>query len=583
MSNSSYALDITSTWVDNFAKALASGEISNVLSCILPDGWLRDILVFTWAHRSLHGHEKISAYLNSDSNNKVISAKISNISLDTREFLTPEYESVAGTVTSGFLFSTSVGTGCGYVHLLPDAQGVWKALSVLMMLDELYGHPEDGPELGVYGEHTLAWEEVVKKRREDIEADPHVLIIGAGQTGLTVAARFRQMNLPTLVVESNPRVGDNWRTRYPTLTLHTPRSHFNLLYQQYPSNWPIFASRDKVANWLEHYAINQDMHVWTNSRPTGIPTYDPETKKWTIVIDHQGTSTTLHPIHIVCTTGVLGAPRIPAIEDRDVFMGTVLHASKYGGGKSYKGKRVIVVGAGNTSADICQDLVVQGAESVTMVQRSSTCVVAKHPGVTNAILSIWPEGVPSEISDFKFFSIPLPLRMKMASAHAVELAEAEREMHEGLRKAGLDVNMGQDGSGQFPMVFQRFGGYWIDVGCAELIISGRVKVKQGVELQRYLSDGVVFTDGSKLDADVVIYATGYHNIRDTIKGMFGEAIMERTSQIWGLDEEGELNGCFKPSGYPGLWFGGGDLTISRILSKRMGLEMQAMQLGLVNQ
>ncbi len=246
MSNSSYALDIASTWVDNFAKALASGEISNVLSCILPDGWLRDILVFTWANRSLHGHEKISAYLNSDGNNKVISAKISNIALDTREFLTPEYASVAGTVTSGFLFSISVGTGRGYVHLLPDAQGVWKALSVIMMLDELYGHPEEGPELGVYGEHTLAWEEVDKKRKEDIEADPHVLIstsvwcmlcigvlmtnllkVGAGQSGLTVAARFRQMNLPTLVVESNPRVGDNWRARYPTLTLHTPRSHFN--------------------------------------------------------------------------------------------------------------------------------------------------------------------------------------------------------------------------------------------------------------------------------------------------------------------------------------------------------------------
>ncbi|KAK0482195.1 hypothetical protein IW261DRAFT_1417804 [Armillaria novae-zelandiae] len=438
MSKPSYALDIASTWVDNFAKALASGEIRQRR---------------------------------------------------------------------------------GYVHLLPDAQGVWKALSVFMMLDELYGHPEDGPELGLYGEHTLAWEELVLVK-----------------AGLTLAARFRQMGLPTLVVESNQRVGDNWRARYPTLTLHTPRSHYNFLYHPYPSNWPIFASRDKVANWMEHYAINQD-----SARVDKLSAY------W---YSHDA-PTTLHPTHIVCATGILGAPRIPAIEDRDVFMGTVLHAEKYGGGKSYKGKRVIVIGAGNTSADICQDLVVQGAESVTMVQRSSTCVVG-HTGCTNALLSLWPEGVPSEISDFKFLSIPMPLRIKMASAHAVEMAEAEREMHEGLRKAGLDINMGEDGSGQFPMVFQRFGGYWIDVGCAELIISGRVKVKQGVELQRYLSDGVVFTDGSKLDADVVIYATGYHNIRDTLKDVFGEAITERTGPIWGLDEEGELNGCFKPSGHPGF-------------------------------
>ncbi|KAK0454074.1 FAD/NAD-P-binding domain-containing protein [Desarmillaria tabescens] len=583
MSTSACASDIASNWIDDFSKALASGETCNVLSCILPDGWLRDILVFTWANRSLQGHEKISSYLNSDGNNRVVSAKISNVALETKEFLTPEYASATGSVASGFTFSTSVGTGCGYVHLFPDAQGVWKALSVLMMLDELYGHPEDGPELGVYGEHTLAWEDVHKKRRESVEANPHVLIIGAGQTGLTIAARFRQMNLPTLVIESNPHVGDNWRARYPTLTLHTPRTHFQFLYHQYPTNWPIYASRNKVANWLEHYAINQDMHVWTNSRPTGVPTYDPETKKWTIVINHQGVPTTLHPTHIVCASGILGAPRIPAIEDRDVFKGTVLHAEKYGGGKSYKGKRVIVVGAGNTSADICQDLVTQGAESVTMVQRSSTCVVAKHPGFTNGLLNLWPEGVPHEISDLKFLSIPLPLRMKMASARAGELAEAEREMHDGLRKAGLDVNMGQDGSGQFPMVFQRLGGYWIDVGCAELIISGSVKVKQGVELQRYLSDGVVFTDGSKLDADVVIYATGYHNIRDSLKNVFGGVITERVGQIWGLDEEGELNGCFKPSGHPGLWFGGGDISLCRIFSKRMALEVKAIQLGLVNQ
>lgn len=571
--------NIAASWLENFSKFSELGDVDGIVSCFLPDGWLRDVLIFNWSNRTFIGQQKIKDHLAAN----FAAAKISDLALDKRQYFTPELAHVTPTqtaVASGFTFSTVTGIARGYFHLLPDAQGVWKALAVFMILDEIHGHPEEGPELGIYGDHTLSWDEVHRKRRESVEKDPYVLIIGAGQTGLILAARFQQMNMPTLVVESHARVGDNWRVRYPTLTLHSPRSQFQLLYQPYPKNWPIYASRDKVASWLEQYASSQDLSIWTNSRTSGTPTYDPETKKWTVVIDHAGTPTTVHPTHVVTAFGILGAPLVPHVDDREVFEGRTLHAADYPGGKPFVGKRVIVVGAGNSGADICQDLVTQGAQSVTIVQRSSTCVVAKHPNYTNNLLKVWPDGVPVEVCDFKFQALPLLLRKRIAASQADAIAAAEKDLHDGLRKAGLHINMGDDGSGQFPMVFEKSGGFWIDVGCAGLITSGEVKVKHGVEVKRYLNKGVVFTDGSMLDADVVIYATGYHNVKETIKSIFGEEVVKPTGEIWGLDEEGELKGCYKPSGYPGLWFAGGELGNSRFLSKRMALEMKAIQLGL---
>lgn len=171
----------------------------------------------------------------------------------------------------------------------------------------------------------------------------------------------------------------------------------------------------------------------------------------------------MHPAHIVLATGTLGAPHIPDVADRDMFQGAALHASEYNGGDIYSGKRAVVVGAGNTSADICQDLVSRGAQSVTMVQRSSTCVVTAK-SVGERMGRVWPEGVPTEICDIKFSAMPVALMRKMGIANEDKEWAMEAEMYDGLRKAGLKLNMGTDGAGQYILVFERFGGkYCFDV------------------------------------------------------------------------------------------------------------------------
>jgi cation diffusion facilitator CzcD-associated flavoprotein CzcO len=207
---------------------------------------------------------------------------------------------------------------------------------------------------------------------------------------------------------------------------------------------------------LEQYAESDDLVIWTNSRPLPTPTYDPVSKRWTVVIDREGTHVTIRPAHIVVAAGTLGAPRYPVVRDPGRVKGITLHAGYYRGGAPFAGKRVVVIGAGNSAADICQDMSFHGAQSVTMVQRSSTCVVSSAVARV-AMEQMWPPNVPTDVADFKQNAVPLLLMKRILRAHEADLWEAEKETHRGLREAGLKLNMG-DGSGAYALMFERFGG-----------------------------------------------------------------------------------------------------------------------------
>ena len=212
-----------------------------------------------------------------------------------------------------------------------------------------------------------------------------------------------------------------------------------------------------MAAWLESYAVNQDLVVWMKSQPVCPPTYDPEKKLWTVTVDHDGEEVVLHPAHIVVATGFLAGPRTPELPGRDLFGGVTIHSVQFKGPKEFEGKDVVVVGAGNTGIDVCQDLTVGGAKSVTMIQRSSTCVVSRA-NVGKELAEAWPPGVPVEVGDFKFASVPLGFIKKMMISHQSETWAAEQELHAKLKKGGLNLNIGPDGQGQFLLVFERGGG-----------------------------------------------------------------------------------------------------------------------------
>ncbi|KAH8113515.1 dimethylaniline monooxygenase [Phellopilus nigrolimitatus] len=572
------SFDIATSWITALNNAVAHLDAGAFTACIAHDGWLRDLLVFAPDLRTHRGYEAIHSHLE----NTLAQAQISNLVLDDSPYGKPkasEFGPGMPIVETAFNFETPKATGKGYVRILPPSEGeAPTALCLMMMLSDWKGHEEIDHESGVFEGHNLSWQEVRDRRRAEIEKDPLAIVVGAAQSGLQVAARFRQMGIRTLVLEQTARVGDVWRNRYPTLALHTPRAHHCFLYQPYPSNWPEYTPRDKLAYWIEQYAETQDLVVWTSSSLEPTPKYNATTKRWDAVINRNGVPVVLHPAHIVIAVSMYGDPVVPSLAGAASFRGTILHASAFGGGAPFAGQTVVVVGAGNSAADVCQDLAFRGASAVTMVQRSATAVVSSAY-LAATFGGAFPEGRPTYYSDLAFAGMPVGLLRELGKRVQPFAEKFDKEMLEGLKKSGFKLTDGPDHSGQILMVFDRGGGYFIDVGCASLIINGSVKVKQGTEIDRLTPTGVVFADGSEQEADAIILATGWRPVREKLRRIFGRDVIDHTSELWGVDEGGELRAGYKPSGQPGLWFATGDFAISRFYSKFLALFIKGIELG----
>ncbi|KAH9853605.1 FAD/NAD-P-binding domain-containing protein [Lenzites betulinus] len=573
---------VASTWLAAFASACQSGDVDAFGSLFLSNGWLRDLLVFTWDMRSLEGRDKVSGYVATT----LANAQIKDVKLDETEHLAAQTAFLplihAMDVELAFTFECRNGHGRAFARLLPDKDNSFRALTVFLMLSDLRGHEEQDV-LTLRDDSGAPGRDMQQDFQDwvhEVETKPHVLIIGAGQNGVQVAARFKAMQIPTLVIEQHARVGDVWRKRYPTLALHTIKRMNTLLYQSFPSNWPEFTPRDKLADWLEHYVSIQDLVVWTSSKLHPSPVYDSKTGTWDVTINRKGQDIRLRPSHIIFATGTLGAPYIPDIPGKESFRGQVLHSEGFGGAAEYAGKRVVVVGAGNSSIDICQDLVLQGAQEVTMIQRSPSCVVSRDFVKSQSKLRYRDEW-SMDVADMRSASLPIALFRQWMIANEGAMWAAQKELHDKLRKGGVQLNMGPEGQGLFILVLERLGGYWQDKGAADLVADGRIKVKSGVAPTMFTKTGLIFNDGSKLDVDVVVLATGYVPIREANRALLGEEVMSQTKDIYGLDSEGEIKGSYRPSGHPGLWFATGDFFASRFYSKTLALQIKAKQLGLL--
>lgn len=172
------AKEIATNWLSAFATAIESGDVDAVVSTILPDGWLRDVLIFTWGIRCLHGTIDIKEYLC----DTMIKSQVTDIKLDESLYLAPTFVPLFGgpavCVEVAFTFETSHGHGQGYVRLLDDGNGHWKAFTLFTNLSDLRGYEEaTGPEpILDQQEPWLSWQEVYERKKKKVERDPHVLI-----------------------------------------------------------------------------------------------------------------------------------------------------------------------------------------------------------------------------------------------------------------------------------------------------------------------------------------------------------------------------------------------------------------------
>ena len=151
---------------------------------------------------------------------------------------------------------------------------------------------------------------------------------------------------------------------------------------------------------------------------------------------------------------------------------------------------------------------------------------------------------------------------------------------EALEKVGFKTDNAPNDAGLVIKYFQRGGGYYFDVGASQLIIDGKIKVKQGQEVTHILPHGLKFADGSELEVDEIIFATGYENMRTQARIIFGDELADRVGDVWGWDEEGEFRGFWRDTGHPGFWFQGGNLAICRYFSRVLALQIKARLEGL---
>ncbi|TQS41176.1 flavin-containing monooxygenase [Cryptosporangium phraense] len=565
--------DVTTSWLHDFEAALAARDPDRVAALFAPTSFWRDLVAFTWNITTAENRAGVRDLA------AATSAAASN-------FRVTEAEDVDGVPTAYFTFETAVGRGSGLLRLTDEG-----AFTLLTTLDELKGHEETRPKGVDHGarKDRVTWTE---RRTAELEnPHPEVVVIGGGQGGIALGARLRQLGIDHLVVDKHERPGDQWRSRYKSLCLHDPVWYDHLPYIPFPTNWPVFAPKDKIGDWLEMYTRVMEVNYWGSTTATNARWDDVE-KEWTVTVDRAGQTVVLHPKHLVFALGVSGKPNVPVIPGQDVFAGEQHHSSQHPGPDAYKDRKVVVIGSNNSAFDICGALWEVGAD-VTMVQRSSTHIVRSDSLMEIALGDLYSEravaaGVTTHKADTIFASLPYRLLPTVQIPVYEAIAEHDRDFYQRLEKSGFRHDWGDDGSGLFLKYLRRGSGYYIDVGAAELVASGEVKLAQGqvVELTEH---GVRLDTGQELPADVVVYATGYSSMNGLAADIVGQEMADAVGKVWGLGSdttkdpgpwEGEERNMWKPTRQEGLWFHGGNLHQSRYYSLYLALQLKARLEGI---
>jgi putative flavoprotein involved in K+ transport len=570
-------------WLADFEAALTVRDADALKRLIHPDGYWRDVLAFSWNIQTLHGRDAIVAALMSCAAN----AGPSSFALAPGR-AAPRKVRRAGSecIEAIFNFETGSGRGDGILRLVPDADdgNRLKAWTLLTALQELKGFEEQlgstRPRGSAYSRDFRGpnWLDLRKASLSYEDRDPAVLIVGGGQAGLATAARLKQLRIDALIVDREARIGDNWRRRYHALTLHNQVQVNHMPYMPFPPNWPVYIPKDKLANWFESYVDAMELNFWTGTEFEG-GTYDEREGRWTVSLRRaDGSKRVMHPRHVVMATGVSGIPNMPDIASLKDFAGPVMHSSQYDDGENWKGKRAIVIGTGNSGHDIAQDLHSSGAD-VTLVQRSPTLVTNIEPAAQLAYAP-YNEGT-LEDNDLIATSMPVPLTRKTHVMLTEQSKELDKATLEGLRRIGFQLDFGEGGTGWQFKYLTRGGGYYFNVGCSDLLISGAVKLKQFSEIDAFVAEGARLKDGAVLPADLIVLSTGYKPQEYLVRKLFGDAVADRVGPIWGFGEGMELRNMYARTPQPGLWFIAGSLAQCRINSKFLALQIKAIEEGMI--
>jgi len=360
-----------------------------------------------------------------------------------------------------------------------------------------------------------------------------VVIVGAGAYGLSSAGALKLAGIPAVVLEQDEQIGGSWARRYDRLRLHTVRGFSGLAHFGIPSRYPRYLARDEFVAYLQEYAAHFGLDVVTSCAVTRV-SMDPDVpRRWKITTS----SGTWYARAVVIATGQYRIPIIPRWPDAETFRGELSHSASYSNPAPYVGERVLVVGPGNSGAEIATDIAENGGAFVALSIRTPPAIVPRDPfGMpvqrTGIMLSFLPSWIADRLGR-------LTSRLVLGDLTAYKIPRPA---------------WGPFSAKRVPL---------INVGFVEAVKRGIVHIRPA--LSRLTPNGAVYADGAEEPFDAVIAATG-----------FGTGLSELLDADGVLDESGEPIGAHgAPTARPGLYFVGfihslrGQLFESNRASKRL--------------
>ncbi|MFE5919635.1 flavin-containing monooxygenase [Streptomyces sp. NPDC056468] len=365
--------------------------------------------------------------------------------------------------------------------------------------------------------------------------DRPVYIIGGGPGGLSVAHALRARGLRAVVLEKSDQVGASWRRHYDRLHLHTTRRLSGLPGLPIPRRFGRWVSRDDVSRYLEKYAEFHDLEIVTGVEVSRVePAADGSS--WLL---HATGGRELTGAAVVVATGHNHTPCIPDWPGLDTYSGEFRHAGDYRNPAPYADRDVLVVGIGNTGAEIAVDLAEGGASRVRLAVRTVPHIVRRATaGWPAQRTSILVRRLPVGLVD----RLARPVaKLSVPDLSAQGLPRPDTGLYSRVKEGAIPV---------------------LDVGLIDAVRKGRIEIVAAVD---GFEDGkVLLADGTRVSPDAVIAATGY--VR-ALEGLVGHLDV--------LDARGRpvVQGARTPAGAPGLYFTGYTNPISGNL-REMAIDAQ---------
>ncbi|CAH0028450.1 unnamed protein product [Clonostachys rhizophaga] len=557
--------------VKDLSNAMGAGDAQAFTDLFLEYGVWRDKLSYTWDFRTFNFQPAIL---------KAASDLFPQTKARNFRFLAPapkvdrpypDYAQLQFVVS----FETEIVEASAVINAVLTKEG-WKIYTMHTVAEELLQFPELPPADG-HMTGLISWE---KQRAQDVDsANPEVLIIGGGQNGLAMAARLKALGIDNLIIEKD-EIGDIWRKRYEYLSLHFPHWPDALPYFPYPKGWPTYTPAQKQGLYMQWYASALDLNIWTKSTITDAK--QDEDGNWNITINKEGKDTrVLHPKQLIVATSLCGLPSMPTVPGMNDFKGEIRHSTAHDSSRGFK--KVCVVGTSSSGFDTAFDCSRRGIE-VTLLQRSPTYVMSLTHSVPRVLGAYAPDPKTGNLpvleeQDRLFFSTPVGPGEELGRRNAKVLEDLDKPMLDALNARGLRTWRGQRGTGNATLGQTRNGGFYFDAGACEHIINGKIKVEPGY-IESFTEDKVILNGGRERDFDLVVFATGFTNTIESIRGILGEEIASRVGPIWGIDEEGEAKTAFRESGVKNLWITVGFLPLTRYVSKLIALRLKALKEGI---